>query len=102
MARIDWKRIWIGLRRYVVNKYFITFVVFAVVVTFMGDQSLINRIERAFQIRELRHQRDSYRQAIEESRHELNNLTNRDSLERFAREQYFMSAPGEDVYVIED
>ncbi len=36
-------------------------------------------------------------------RRQVNMLeSNRDSLEKFAREQFYFSAPGEDVYVIKD
>ena len=40
---------------------------------------------------------------IEDMRRKVQMLeNNRDSLEKFAREQFFFSAPGEDVYVVED
>lgn len=102
MEKFNWKRIWAYLRRYVVNKYFITFAVFALIVTFMGDQSIINRLRRGTQIRELEDRRDDYRRQIEQAKREIENLQNKDSLERFAREQFFMSAPGEDIYVVDE
>ena len=41
-------------------------------------------------------------QKAEEAQQKINNLNQRDSLERFAREQYFMHQPGEDVYLVEE
>ena len=55
---------------------------------------------------ELRHQKkqmELYQSEIEQMRRQVRMLeSNRDSLEKFAREQFYFSAPGEDVYVVED
>lgn len=99
---IHWENIWQGIRKYALNKYVITIAVFACIMLFAGEQSMINRIRRARQIHALERQRDVYRSDIEKAEHDLQLLSNKDSLERFAREQYYMCAPGEDVYVIED
>ena len=69
---------------------------------FFGDQSLINYVKRAREIHRLEEQRDSYREGIQKARHELNVLQNTDSLERFAREQYYMHTDNEDVYLVEE
>ncbi len=48
-------------------------------------------------------QMELYRSEIEQMRRQVRMLeSNRDSLEKFAREQFYFSAPGEDVYVVED
>ena len=55
---------------------------------------------------DLRHQKkqmELYQKEIEQMRRQVRMLeSNRDSLEKFAREQFYFSAPGEDVYVIKD
>ena len=55
---------------------------------------------------ELRHQKkqmELYQSEIEQMRRQVRMLeSNRESLEKFAREQFYFSAPGEDVYVVED
>lgn len=54
---------------------------------------------------ELRHQKkqmEIYEKEIEQMRLKVNVLeNNRDSLEKFAREQFYFSVPGEDVYIID-
>ncbi len=97
---VDWNKIWAFVRKYGLNKYMITLYIFAAIMLFVGDQSLVVRVKRARQIHQLERQRDEYRQGIEQARHELELLENKDSLERFAREQYLMCAPGEDVFVV--
>ena len=45
---------------------------------------------------------EQYNAEIEEMDKRINMLKNdKDTLEKFAREQFYFSAPGEDVYVIE-
>ena len=54
---------------------------------------------------ELKHQKQQkeyYMQEIEQMRRKVNMLkTDKDTLEKFAREQFYFAAPGEDVYVVE-
>ena len=46
---------------------------------------------------------EKYRSEIEAMDQNIGELkTNRDSLEKFAREQFGFAVPGEDVYIIED
>ena len=45
---------------------------------------------------------EQYNAEIEEMDKRINMLkTDKDTLEKFAREHYYFAAPGEDVYVIE-
>ena len=95
------KEIWLyRWKKY--GKYVLAIAVFAVVMVFFGDQSMINYVKRAREIHRLEEQRDSYREGIQKARHELNVLQNTDSLERFAREQYYMHTDNEDVYLVEE
>lgn len=92
---------WQTLRKYLINKYAIALFVFALVLLFVGDNSLIQCIKRAKQMRVMQEQLDETRVEISESQSLLENLGNIDSLERFAREQYHMHAPNEDVYLVD-
>ena len=84
------------------GKYIVTLLLFAAVFLFIGDQSLIQFMRRGRDIRQLEEQRDAYRSGEENARREIQALHHPDSLERFAREQYFMHAPGEDIYLVEE
>ena len=83
------------------GKYVITILIFMVVMVFFGDQSLINYVRRSREIRHLEEQRDSYRKGIKRAEKGLQVLQNTDSLERYAREHYYMHAENEDVYLLE-
>lgn len=56
--------------------------------------------------REIAHQEkqmEIYRQQIDDMDESIEDLkTDRDSLEKFAREQFHFAAPGEDVYIVEE
>ena len=83
-------------------KYVITMAAFAVVFLFVGDQSLLHFLHRYREIRHLEEQRDMYRAAAANAEGEIQMLQNTDSLERFAREQYFMHESNEDIYLVEE
>lgn len=83
-------------------KYIITVLVFLIVFLFVGEQSVVHFIRRQREIRHLEEQRDMYRSATEKAQREILLLQNADSLERFAREQYYMHTPNEDIYLIDE
>ena len=84
------------------GKYVITVLVFAAVFLFIGEQSLVQFVRRGREIRALEEQRDAYRAATEEAQREIQTLHQPDSLERYAREHYYMHAPNEDIFLVEE
>lgn len=83
------------------GKYVVTVLIFMVIMVFFGEQSLINYVKRSREIRHLEEQRDGYREGIKRAEKELQVLQHTDSLERYAREHYYMHAENEDVYILE-
>lgn len=83
------------------NKYFITVFIFFLIIVFLDENNL-------FVVRSLRHDVDElkytvdtmqqgiYRDSIQAGRLEVD----LDSIERFGRENYFMKAENEDVFVV--
>lgn len=100
MPPIDWMKLWEGIRKYLLNKYILTLLIFAGIMLFAGEQSIINRIKRARQINDTKAQVRGLREAIDKAHKDLEILQNKDSLERLAREKYYMCQPDEDVYLI--
>ncbi|MDR1119480.1 MAG: septum formation initiator family protein [Dysgonamonadaceae bacterium] len=83
------------------NKYHITLIIFVVVILFVGDNTLFHRYQYDTRIRELQSEIQSYRQKIETTQAKLNSLQlDNESLERYAREQYLMTKPDEELYII--
>ncbi|MCQ2324562.1 MAG: septum formation initiator family protein [Paludibacteraceae bacterium] len=98
--QINWSKIGDWCKKYLLNKYSITLLVFFVVIMFVGDQSLLERMRRAHQIHLLERRLEQYHQGTKEAERELIMLQNPDSLEKYAREKYYMHTPDEDVYVV--
>ncbi len=98
--QINWQKIGDWCKKYLLNKYSITLFVFFVVIMFVGNQSMIERMRRAHQIHQLERRLEQYHQGTKEAERELIMLQNPDSLEKYAREKYYMHAPDEDVYIV--
>ena len=84
------------------GKYVITLLAFLAVFLFFGDQSMIQFMKRGKEIRQLEEQRDMYRAGTEKAQQEIRALNNADSLERYAREHYFMHNANEDIYLVDE
>jgi cell division protein DivIC len=83
------------------NKYLIAFLVFVVWLLIFDNNSLIDRIKYLNTLRKMDAEKQYYLERIEEDTRRLNELkTDRDNLEKFAREQYFMKKENEEVFVI--
>lgn len=99
---IDWNNIKETLRKYLINKYILAILIFALVFLFIGDQSIVSCIRRGIQIKKTQAQVERARQDTEHALRTIQVLQDTDSLERFAREQYGMHADGEDIYLIDN
>lgn len=90
------------VRKWLTNKYVIAILVFAVVYLFVGDQSVVKRLQKRRQIHNAEQQVRAAREDTQHALHTIDVLQDTDSLERFAREQYGMHTDKEDVYVFRD
>lgn len=92
---------WNLARKVLINKYAIAIYVFAVIMIFIGEHSLIQFVKRGTQIREVEAQIEHTNQQIRQAQRSMNMLDDIDSIERFARERYMMHTDKEDVYIVE-
>ncbi|MGE5419786.1 MAG: FtsB family cell division protein [Chloroflexota bacterium] len=83
------------------NKYVLTIVVFVVWVLLFDSNNLVARFKEMKELRKLKSEKEYYTKRIETDRRKLNELkTDNQNLEKFAREQYRMKKPDEDLYII--
>jgi len=74
---------------------------FFVWVVLIDSDNLIDRIDAVNHLNELKNEREYYREIIYKDSVQLHNLqTDKEKFEKFAREQFFMRKPNEDVFVI--
>ena len=92
--------IWNYIRR---HKYMITVLIFIVVIGFLGENSLIQRVKHRSEISALNSEIEKYRKQYEEDTEKLKELTtNPEALEKIAREKYLMKKSDEDIFVFEE
>lgn len=83
------------------NKYFYVSLTFFVWMLFFDQESIIVQYNLSKDIKGLEEQKKFYVEEIEKNKASLNILTNDTaSLEKYARETYFMKKDKEDVFVV--
>jgi Septum formation initiator. len=79
----------------------IILIALVVMLFFFSDSSVTKRIQYETQIKDLESQIEFYHQQTETDREKLNELqSNKDDLEKFARENYLMKKENEDIFII--
>jgi len=88
---------------FVKYKYLIAFIVFLLIISFIDDNNLLKRFSLLQERAGLQKEISQYDIKIQDNNEKFNALeTDKDNLERFAREEYLMKRDGEDIYIIED
>ena len=90
-------RIWPWLR----NKYVLTIAVFSIWMLFFDQNNAVDRIRMGSEIWQLEEDREYYLEQIQKDSANLSELTtNKENLEKYAREQCLMKKSDEDVFVV--
>ena len=85
------------------NFYIVTGLSFLVWLIFLDSNDLISRFKLGAKMRSLQNEKEYYQEKItevEKDRKEL--MTNKELLEKFAREKYLMKKESEDVFIIQE
>ena len=86
-----------------VNTYVVVVAFFLFITFVVGDSNLYKRYTYDEKIRRLEREIRHYKKEIETDRKKLGDIrTNREGLERYAREEFYMKRANEDVFIIED
>lgn len=82
------------------NKYAYTLIFFIIWVCFIDQNNIMTAYTYNAELKKLEKEKEYYKSAIEKTSKELFDLTeNPATLEKFARENYFMRKEGEEVFV---
>ncbi|NSW95405.1 MAG: septum formation initiator family protein [Bacteroidales bacterium] len=83
------------------NKYLLSIILFLLWIIFLDSNNLISRYKELKYLKKLKTDREYYLARIKEDRSKLEELkTGNRNLEKFAREQYHMKRPDEDLYIV--
>ena len=90
-------KIWPWLK----NKYVLTIAVFAIWILFFDQNNMVDRLKMSGEIRQLEDDREYYMEQIQKDSTRLHELTtDKENLEKYAREQFLMKKKNEDVFVV--
>lgn len=90
-----------SLFRTCMNKYTVTLLIFLVWLAFFDQNNLVAKMQLRSKITTLKKEKAYYEEKIKEDTRKMQELvSNRDNLEKFAREQYLMKNKNEDIFVI--
>ncbi len=85
------------------NKYVIASAIFLVWIFFFDEHSFIAHAQSRSRLSNLQKQQLYYKEKIESDQQKLKELkAGVVELEKYAREQYYMSKPNEDVFIVVD
>lgn len=87
--------------RIITNKYFIIIVLFAIWMLFFDSNSFLIHNELNQEIDGLEKNKEFYEAEIQKDRTFMEKLDDKEEMERFAREAYYMKKENEDIYIIE-
>jgi cell division protein DivIC len=83
------------------NKYILTTLIFLIWILLFDANNLIARYKEMKELHKLKTDREYYINRIKSDRQKLHELKTDDhNLEKFAREQYHMKKPDEDLFII--
>jgi cell division protein FtsB len=83
------------------NKYILTIIIFFVWLILFDSNNLVARFKDMRELSKLKSEREYFVNRISSERKKLNELkTDNRNLEKFAREQYRMKKPDEDLFII--
>ena len=83
------------------NKYFIAGLIFLVWIMFFDENNIISHRRNKKRLSALKAQQEYYREKIAADNQKIEELrSGQDNLEKYAREQFYMSKPDEDVFMI--
>lgn len=83
------------------NRYMITILIFILWLLLLDPNNIISRVREVRTRNRLMREKEYYMGRIEEDKRKLEELrTSNENLEKFAREQYHMKKPDEDLFII--
>lgn len=89
--------------KFIFNKYVLSFLFIFCWVLFFDESDFILQQKRLNKLAEYQKEINYYQSEIEKAKQELNDIKNNsESLEKFAREKYFMKKFGEEIFIIEN
>lgn len=83
------------------NTYVLVLTIFVIWMLFFDTNSLLIHHELRKEVKKLKSQKEFLETEIAKDKKELEKLSTKDGLEKYAREKYYMKKENEEIYLIE-
>ncbi|MBI2928393.1 MAG: septum formation initiator family protein [Verrucomicrobia bacterium] len=95
------RKLYNRLPSFLKNKYFLTLTTFAAWMLFFDDNNFYSQFKLRHELSELRDKKEFYKKEITQVKSDMHDLfTDQKTLEKFAREKYWMKRDNEDLFII--
>lgn len=95
------KKLWFWILPFLKNKFTLTLILFLGWIIFFDQNNLFDRVHNLNLLHQMEKDKIYYLQKIKDDSVKLNELkTNKENLEKFAREQYLMKKKNEDIFIV--
>lgn len=85
------------------NKYFVASFIFVVWISFFDENNLVSHRQNRARLKSMKEQQVLYKIQIEADREKFKELNSGpEELEKYAREQFNMTKPKEDLFIVSD
>ncbi len=83
------------------NKYYIAVLLFLVWIIFLDENNLVQHHRNKQRLKAIKEQLSFYKEKIEADNRKMEELrSGTDNLEKYAREQFYMTRPDEDLFLV--
>ncbi len=99
----DSNNAWRWLLIHLKNKFFITGFIFVLWMLIFDNSNWISMINTSRKINQMEDEKKYYEDKIRNDKRKILELrTNKENLEKYAREQYLMKKPNEEIFIIDE
>ncbi len=100
---LDPQKSWSWLLARMKNKFFLTGLIFILWMLIFDNSNWISMINTRRKINRMQDEKEYYQKKIADDKRKIKELrTNNENLEKFAREQYLMKKPNEEIFIINE
>ncbi len=91
------------IRKICMNKYLLTCLIAVIYLTFFDSNTIIDYYTLCREEKKIKREISHYEKLSRDSREQMSQLkTDKDSLEKFAREQFLMKRTNEDIFLLNE
>lgn len=101
-SKYDFKKRAIVIMKSSKTKYVVAFILFFLIMFIFDPNNIPSRVLNKFKIEKLKREIAYFEEKIELDKQKMKELNSEDNIEKFAREEFLMKKPNEEIFIIEE